>query len=884
MKQIINSIVQLTRNILRRIFTSSSKKENFAFLRRISSKTKTRIKGTMFYKNIRYSIVKNKRIYGIVWQIKASYKFQKDLVLKNFNKIIIVLLCLTLLTFLALITGTVPIVIKNIKKSATEYLTPYNSYSTLSYAPMPDQQGNIPDQYLEEDPSTYHSIWKTNSMNSDKPGEIANSLVSPGRSPSLATYNYNKIKDNTLYGDLSPLIGDSAKNIFPSLNIYQETGNIKKDFKLAIDNCKIIQNFYKSLIKYFILNSYTSIENSPGLGGLTFFENQMSEFKYLDSYIYYLYCQYGQRTEKFYTDYKPDNISSQVAQSDVLRCWAISKTIAAVISIIIINAHNQSTTKIYFSKFETQYIDSNTGINIKGLLMSFYSILLSNNPNEIEKAASTKEDIKEPNSHNTDINGFSELLIGLISYFAPYFVKVKFAAGFDKILQYYNNVIDNKQNVHNFLNKNINTKVVRYASNSKLNFLTFGNLPYDPKKDELYTSLNGNFLLNKNVNISNPLWGLKKNSRFWNKNKSAFNSLINNNAYTNINDDMLLDGKTPNKAIPIVLNQTTISKYSNLNFTNIGKIIKYSILRKTRSSNNKFVTKQYHENIYLKVVGHTNSYGPSIFYTSRQEANAIVFDRNSGIPDVHQEYNWQINTKDPNERNTDNDHTENLKCNETYYTPPIKKPYFTKEKLPPTFGDGLGYFNGSLQSSKSNVELNGMLITSTSTFNFTKGLLFGSGIKNLISGNYITSGVNNYTYLISIITYLVLTILIIIGLIIFLVSGKIIISTNKRIFATLKVLGYTTNRIIGQSLSIYFIFGIISSVAILPLFSVITNLYTRSIQNYFGGQNVVIPPVEINLLFILIYFGILLSLYLLFWIFSVIQINKTNVIEILGDS
>ena len=63
-----------------------------------------------------------------------------------------------------------------------------------------------------------------------------------------------------------------------------------------------------------------------------------------------------------------------------------------------------------------------------------------------------------------------------------------------------------------------------------------------------------------------------------------------------------------------------------------GDIIRYSINRVTRHPNEEpstFTSKNYEEKVYLKITVWmvTNSYGPDLIYTSRQEANALVFDR-----------------------------------------------------------------------------------------------------------------------------------------------------------------------------------------------------------------------------------------------------------------
>ena len=107
-------------------------------------------------------------------------------------------------------------------------------------------------------------------------------------------------------------------------------------------------------------------------------------------------------------------------------------------------------------------------------------------------------------THGTDVNGFSELLVEIISFFAPYFIKSKFTIVFDTVLNYYQHVIDTNTNGssidplnHNYLNKNENSKVIPYASNSRVTFMSLGNLPYNKEKDELYTSVNGNILNTK---------------------------------------------------------------------------------------------------------------------------------------------------------------------------------------------------------------------------------------------------------------------------------------------------------------------------------------------------------------------------------------------------
>ena len=319
-----------------------------------------------------------------------------------------------------------------------------------------------------------------------------------------------------------------------------------------------------------------------------------------------------------------------------------------------------------------------------------------------------------------------------------------------------------------------------------------------------------------------------------------------------------------------------------------GDIIRYSINRVTRHPNEEpstFTSKNYEEKVYLKIVGITNSYGPDLIYTSRQEANALVFDRGIGRPDVHQQYDWEVNTTDPNIQNTDNDRSPNSTTTETYYTPPLNSKYFSSTTPPPTYADGLGYFNSILQQRMNNTDLDGILMSSTSTFNFTQGLLFGFSIRDIISGNSIKSGVDNYTFLVSVITYTLLSILLIIGLIMFLITGKIIISSNKKIFATLKVLGYTNPRIMIQSLSVYFIFGFFIAVVVtLPLFNIVTNLYTTSIQNFFGAKSLVIPPVHINGMFILIYLGILFTLYVMFWFYSYFEIKKVDAKTLLGEN
>ncbi len=837
---------------------------------------KTKAKNTTFYKNVKYSIITKPKIHNIISQFIISFKFQRGVISKNKSKVLTILTALVVVTLISLITGIIPMVMSQFTNASTKYITPFSSYTNLQQAPTISTS----DGYLQNTPSHYHSVFK---FNKDKE-EVESNILSDGISPSYSTFDFDNFKHDNNNLNLENLIGDKSSNLDPKINLYSESSDIKERIGTAYKNANILKKMYLSLVYYLGFDGKTGVMENPGLGGLTFVQNQLSALKYIDSYSHYIFSQYALLKNDFFSNKEnlPQELQNKTIndiKATLMRPWALSKLISSFIGSLLIDNDVQSSAIVYFERFKTVLVYTTkkfTFQQIFKLLNAIANTGLTTEYTVQDLLNCTKSfDTKTYGEYNS--YGFSQLLIGTIGVYSPYFIKSKFTSDFTKIDNYYDIVVDQDKAKAptSYLGKG-GIKVEHFSLNNKKAYISFGSTPYSKDKDELYTELSG-VIDGKN---NSEIWGLNENSRFWNGNQVEKNQLIQDNAYAKINDDTLQDGMSGSSAIPVLVNK---SLQITGNF-HVGQIIKYSVPRKTRTTITRYDKKDhktvitrgtvYNEVVYLKVVGFLKQYGPQILYTSRQEANALIFDRNNGTPDIHQQYNWQYNYSDKKAVNTDNDHTTDAFITyETYYSPLPG----TNKKYPqsPTAADGLGYYNSVFQERPINSSLYGLELATESTYSFAGGLLFDFSGKNIISGNSIVSGINNFTFLTNFISYILLVVLMVIGMILLITAGKIIIDYSKNTYCLLKAMGYSTTRIMLQSLSFYYIFGVVITIIFaLPLFKLLSTQYINFISYILGFGGLHIPQIELSLIFIGIYVGILIIPYSLFWLISFIDIKR----------
>ena len=741
-------------------------------------KIKDNFKKTIFYENI-HNTIDDKKIF-FFQKLLNIIRFQKNLILRNKLRTLIIMIFIFLISFLSLFISVYPTLLNSFYRSLTTKITPFNSSTDYT---MRSNNGNK-EKYIRttSDNSVYNpELVRFNSVVDSFPNEpyILNNLnYSSSIVPSYPTFNYDNYNSSTGFINMHKILAIKSSeqnepnkkiNVFTSQNVLQNAKNLAS---IMVSFFSVILDFYDDIID-------DSDGLGEGLGGLIWNSYNINDFSYLDGFSYYI----ANHDYSNFTDAEKIELKIPLLLSQL-----ISRAVATVVLKSPVGSNDAA--KARFSKF-------------------------------------LSSDMNNPNL------GFSSLLIVILSFFAPNFISKNISGTRNIIAKKYT---DTKKDLNVFYENPFNDY-----------FLSFGDLPWDPQKDELYTWMKGDVQLSDNKTINQEIIGYNKDSKFW-KIQGDKNKLITNDAYQNFQNGMtgLPDGSY-NRPIPVEVSE----KYAKINNVTNGDIFQMNFYRNYRFSNHDIDN----EKKYFTVVNVFYANEISKIITSREEMNSIIF-RNTTEPWIY-------------ESNTDKNKSK-------WYT--YKNIYNNKQnRTCDGYNDGKGYFNGIFYKDIDSPFLKGFIICTNgkgyslqSNFNFFYG-------ANFIDGSELYNVADNVYRVLLIIGLILIIFFIFILFLILIMFSRVLINSNKRNFISLKVLGFTSNSIMVRSFIFYLFFAFfVSCFFILPFYKFFANFWKNVLIDDFLGYNYSFN-FHYSWYFFGIYFSFIFLFYLVFYFFSIKIISQLNI-------
>ena len=785
-----------------------------------------------------------------IWILVICLKIQIKILLKNKIKSLIMIFCIFSSILLSIFIGFPFVAFNNIKYSTLNYIKPYNSFINVQkykyiYKNDPYYGDGV------DSPPKYISFAKIeNDRDKSENNEYPFSLhFKPQNDPdakynessySMATYNYNNLKQYRDYVNIGKTISP-ALNPNHYLNIYN-LSLTNNEFPVEIPSIvTAISKLYLNLIEH--IGIY-------GLGGFIFNRSIVTSAVMLDSYSYSLFVKNKNLTH-----------TSNLVNDN----WNSSKSIASLIANFLLNANNLPAAHKVFDKFK------------KG----------------------TESNKQYTNDPYLQVKlGFGSLILDIIQFFAPYWIKNSFCDNYDQIINSYNAFANNKQAKKFNLGFTIDDTLKSNPDYNK-KILSFDSVPYDSSTDSLVTQLNGNLenILNyKNIGSVN-LFGLAKNNKILYQYSNLFNDLQENGAFATSfqktnngsnENNFLHTGLSKDDPVPIVINQATKKLYN----LQQNQVIYFCIKRRLTTSSIPYskvpdpkppAPIAETQNVYAKVVGITNSYGKPTIFTSRQEANDIIFTRKSEnrkyIDKKQQIFSSQTETSNVSSDTYD---TFVSKSEKAYLDFSNKNNYETLQS--PVYGDGNGYFNAVFSANNKSLFWNNFVMSLSNNTSLSNIGNVNYGYNSFYDNNLVKNTLSQIFSLTVIMFYFIDFVLLVVSIILLILSQRIIILQNQKQIAALKVLGYSPRRILFVTNSFNMLIIMCTVILVFCLVFPIGLVFQFILEKFFSISKEYYVIQSFYHLIIIIPFCIIILLFIFSYIYFAIRgIKKSKPIDIIGN-